>query len=79
MPVKIDVNGTEVKTNLSDLGYKWTNKSVIEEAVGVGKSGNVIKRYKDGLDLKIKELSSNLNLELKKKYERQFKENLRQL
>ena len=44
VPVKIDVNGTEVKTNLSDLGYKWTNKSVIEEAVGVGKSGNVIKR-----------------------------------
>ena len=76
VPVKIDVNGTEVKTNLSDLGYKWTNKSVIEEAVGVGKSGNVIKRYKDGLDLKNKGIELKLEFGIE---EKNMKDNLKKI
>lgn len=63
--VNIKVNDTDVKTTLKDLGYKWTNKSVIEEALGVGKSGNAIKRYKDGLDLENEgiELALELGIE----------------
>lgn len=50
--VKITVNDEVVETTLKKLGYKWTNESVIDEAVELGKTGNIIKRYKDELELK---------------------------
>ena len=50
--VTLNVNGNEVTTTVGKLGYKWSNKDIIEEAVTLGKSGNVVKRYKDVLDLK---------------------------
>lgn len=50
--VVITINKDQVTTTLKELGYKWSNESVIDEAVGIGKSGNIIKRYKDDLDLK---------------------------
>ncbi|WP_051227020.1 VanW family protein [Butyrivibrio sp. MC2013] len=33
-----------------DMGLTWTNRSVIDEAARLGKSGNVVKRYKDQKD-----------------------------
>lgn len=42
-------NSVTVKT--SDLGLTWGNTQVVDEAVGIGKSGNLIKRYKDKKDL----------------------------
>lgn len=50
--VSIDINGDVVDTTLNELGYTWNNEAVVEEAVHIGKSGNIIKRYKDDLDLK---------------------------
>lgn len=50
--VSITVNDDVVDTTLGKLGYKWSNESVVEEAVQIGKSGSIIKRYKDELDLK---------------------------
>lgn len=50
--VSIDINGKAVDTTLGDLGYAWNNEEVIEEAILIGKKGNIIKRYKDDLDLK---------------------------
>lgn len=49
--VTIDIDGEAVTTTIGDLGYKWSNREIIEEAVSLGKTGNVIKRYKDTLDL----------------------------
>lgn len=49
--VKLEVDDTKVNTTLKDLGYKWSNQSVVDDAVGIGKTGNIIKRYKDSLDL----------------------------
>lgn len=49
--VSITINKDVVDTTLEELGYKWSNKSIVEEAIHIGKSGNVIKRYKDKLDL----------------------------
>jgi vancomycin resistance protein YoaR len=45
----IDTNA--VKVAASDLGLEWTNKEVIEEAVNLGKTGNIIQRYKALKDL----------------------------
>lgn len=50
--VSVKVNDDVVETTLGKLGYGWSNESIIEEAVNLGKSGSIIKRYKDELDLK---------------------------
>ena len=34
-----------------DLGLAWANPQVLEEAIDLGKQGNIIERYKTGMDL----------------------------
>lgn len=50
--VTLQIGDTAAKVSLKKLGYKWSNERVIEEAVGAGKKGNIIKRFKDVLDIK---------------------------
>lgn len=50
--VSLKVNKDTVTTTLKELGYKWENKKIAKEVLEVGKEGNVIKRYKDSVDLK---------------------------
>lgn len=50
--VSLKINKDVVETTLGRLGYQWSNKNVVDEAISLGKSGSVIKRYKDDLDLK---------------------------
>lgn len=49
--VSIDVDGKKAETTVGDLGYQWSNTGIIEEALEIGKKGNVIRRYKDELDI----------------------------
>ena len=64
--VTLKVNKDTIETTLKELGYKWSNSEVLEEAAGLGKSGNVIKRYKDELDLKNEGMKYTLNMDFKK-------------
>ena len=64
--VTLDVNGKSVQTTLGDLGYKWGNKTVVDEAVNTGKIGNIIKRYKDGLDLQHNGMKFNIEMSFNK-------------
>ena len=41
-----------VAITVGDLNLTWTNPGVIEEAVGLGKEGNIVQRYKALQDLK---------------------------
>ncbi|MFQ9515968.1 MAG: VanW family protein [Eubacterium sp.] len=73
--VSITVNNDVVETTLGKLGYKWANKSILTEAVEIGKYGSVIKRYKDELDLKNEGMKYDLEMKidqdtLKKKLEK---------
>ncbi|HIS30698.1 MAG TPA: VanW family protein [Candidatus Limivivens intestinipullorum] len=44
--------GDETATaTAQDFGLTWENTEVVEEAMALGKSGNIIKRYKDTKDL----------------------------
>lgn len=45
--VTIQVNGKEVTTTLKGLGLVVDEKNCIEEALKVGKSGNIFQRFKD--------------------------------
>lgn len=50
--LKLKVGDQTFEIPLKKLGYKWTNDTVVEEALGAGKKGNIIKRYKDDKDIK---------------------------
>ncbi len=40
-----------VTVSARELGVEWANTNVVEEAVNIGKTGNLIQRYKDMKDL----------------------------
>lgn len=50
--VTLTVEENRVITTVGDLGYTWNNGEIVEEALSLGKMGNVVKRYKDTMDLK---------------------------
>lgn len=49
--VTLSIGSEKVSVPASDIGYKWANKDVIEDAVSYGQSGNIIARYKANKDL----------------------------
>lgn len=65
--VSLTINKDVVETTLYDLGYRWSNENIIDEASNVGKYGNVIQRYKDNIDLKKEGLEYTIEMELNKK------------
>lgn len=45
------VDGNTVTATASELGMSWSNQNLVSEAVNLGKSGNVVARYKAVKDL----------------------------
>ncbi len=48
------LNGNTVTVIAGDLGLKWQNKEVVNEAGELGKAGNIVQRYKALKDLEYK-------------------------
>ena len=44
-PIHVDVNGVMVETNLKDLDYRIEENDVIDQAMKLGKSGNIFADY----------------------------------
>ena len=53
-----------------DLGLKWSNSDILIEAVGLGKTGNVIARYKANKDLEVEHKVYDVKLTADKSYVR---------
>ncbi|MCR4806475.1 MAG: VanW family protein [Lachnospiraceae bacterium] len=51
-----------------DLGIKWSNSDILIEALGLGKTGNVIARYKANKDLEVEHKVYDVNLTADKSY-----------
>lgn len=49
--ISINVDENTVSVNLRDLGYSYKLNNVIEQALELGTTGNLIKRYKDLKDI----------------------------
>ena len=49
--VTMSVNGETLEVSRGALGIVWDEEEVLEEAMALGKSGNLIKRYKEIKDL----------------------------
>lgn len=64
--INVEINGKTLETTLKSLGYKWNNTSVIDDAVNAGKTGNIIKRYKDSLDLQHNGMEYQLEIGVEK-------------
>ncbi len=61
----LTANGKDVKVTAEELGITLKNTQAVQEAMAVGKTGNLIKRYKDSKDLehggKVFELPLSVN------------------
>ena len=64
------VDGNEVQVTPADLGFYWSNQEIVDEAVRIGQSGNVVQRYKAAKDLqhqnKVYDLEFGIDEELVK-------------
>lgn len=49
--ITLTVGDEKLEVSRNDLGIMWDNKEIIEEACDLGKTGNLIKRYKALKDL----------------------------
>lgn len=60
----LSVGDKNIQAKASELGVRFTNHNVIRQAVDVGRSGNLIKRYKDKKDLEYGDKKIPLTLEV---------------
>ncbi len=61
MPVILRAaQGNEIEVCASDFGMEWSNPEIIDEAISLGKSGNMIARYKELKDLETNGVTYNL-------------------
>ena len=49
--ISFDIDGEVLEVSRGSLGIAWNNPEVVDEAVAVGKTGNLIKKYKEIKDL----------------------------
>ncbi|MCC8163436.1 MAG: VanW family protein [Lachnospiraceae bacterium] len=47
----LQIGGNELEAELSSFGVTYSNEDVVDEALGLGRTGNIVKRYKDQKDL----------------------------
>ncbi|MCR5836292.1 MAG: VanW family protein [Lachnospiraceae bacterium] len=63
--VHILVNKKKINISIGQLGYEWINTDVVDDAVEIGKKGNVVSRYKDSLDIDHKGKKYNIEMNIK--------------
>lgn len=49
--VSLEIGEEIVEADLSDFGVSFANTDMIDEALSIGRTGNIVKRYKDQKDL----------------------------
>ena len=54
----------KIELTAGDLGLSWSNQAILEEAVNLGKSGNVIKRYKVKKDIANSQVSYEMEFQI---------------
>ncbi|MDO4261270.1 MAG: VanW family protein [Eubacteriales bacterium] len=49
--IRLGIGDNVMEVQLSELGVAFSNEEVVDEALGYGRTGNIVKRYKDQKDL----------------------------
>ncbi|BBF44791.1 vancomycin B-type resistance protein VanW [Lachnospiraceae bacterium KM106-2] len=68
----VDVDGNKVEATFKELGFGVADNDYAEKALEVGKTGNLIKRYKELKDIEKKNLVYNLEFTFDKKLVEEF-------
>lgn len=71
-PITLNCEGKTVDVMPEVIGLKWANKDVAEEALELGRCGNLIKRYKDQKDLKQSSIEFKLSFDVDEELLREF-------
>lgn len=50
-PITLEIGDQSVEASLADFGITFENTDMIDEALSIGRVGNIVKRYKDQKDL----------------------------
>ena len=61
--VNLNVGENKVSVTASELGFNCDTESIVKHALKLGKSGNIVKRYKERKDLETNGSVINLPLE----------------
>ena len=77
-PVTIYMNGQEETTTYRELGLKWTNVELLEQAAHFGTTGNIISRYKEQKDLEHENRQFDLEYSLNQTAVKEFVDRLTQ-
>ena len=59
--VNLQIGGNVITSSLNDLGYRCTNLDIVDSLVPIGKSGNIVERYKEQKDLERQTVSYSLD------------------
>lgn len=70
--VTVKIDDEKVTTTLEELGYSCDVDSFVEEAYNYGKTGDIIKRYKEQKDVEKKEVVYDLAFQLDKEKVNEF-------
>ena len=49
--ISLGIGEHVLEVSLSSFGVRFSNEEVVDEALGIGRTGNIVKRYKDQKDL----------------------------
>ena len=70
--VTVRIGDETTSVSLSALGLKWANTEILDEAMELGTTGNIVQRYKDQKDLQNSNRSFDLSFCLDEKKTLQF-------
>lgn len=70
--ITVNVDGNKVATKLEKIGYEVVANDYIDQAVNLGKSGNLIKRYKELQDVKHNKLVYDLEFTIDNTQTKEF-------
>ena len=62
----ISINDRVKNVTAGDFGLKWSNADFLVEAIGLGKSGNIIARYKENKDLEVEHKVYDIDTDVEK-------------
>ncbi len=72
--LKLGIGDNVVEVTLSELGVSYANEDVVDTALGLGRTGNVVKRYKDQKDLQSEGKTYSLSWDADEDLVREFVE-----
>ena len=70
----LSIDGNKIDITPAEIGLRWSNTEIAEEAAGIGQTGNVVARYKAAKDLQYENKVFHMEFEVDREQIRQILE-----